>query len=61
MMMKNSFQDVCCDVISWRTVTAFVYNTAYSELTACNPLSLADRSTGTNKTAYLSRNNDTQA
>jgi len=23
-------------LISWRTVTAHVYNTVYSELTACN-------------------------
>jgi len=25
------------EIISWRTVTAYVYNTVYSELTACNP------------------------
>jgi len=24
--------------ISWGTVTAYVYNTVYSELTACNPI-----------------------
>jgi len=25
------------DIISWWTVTAYVYNTVYSDLTACNP------------------------
>ena len=44
--------------ISWWTVTAYVYNTVYSELTACNPLSLADSSTAANKAAYASMNNN---
>jgi len=39
-------------------VTAYVYNTVYSELTACNPLALGDCSTNTNKAAYSSRNKD---
>jgi len=43
--------------ISWWTVTAYVYNTVYSELTAM-PLSVSDCNTATNKAAYASSNKD---
>jgi len=39
-------------IISWWTVTAYFYNTVYSELTAC------DCNTAINKAAYASRNNE---
>ena len=42
-------------IISWWTVTAYVYNTVYRLVI---PLSLGDCSTATNKAAFASRNND---
>ena len=36
---------VVCNVISWRTLTAYVYHTVYSELTGHNSLSDTTRAT----------------
>jgi len=47
------------EIISWWTVTAYVYYTAYTvNLRLVIPLSIGDYNTATNKAACASRNND---